>query len=193
MIFVKILGYFVDSGNSFGPDFISFRKNPLYIPILPNLSIRACTSIESIAGNAGYDSLNDSKLYNLGKKLHDQLNNLANDSKCPKFKNEDDLCSFHNADNEIEKCPLVELFSQFYIIVYIPQKRIDGLDDICWCVVHPDEHERMERILNGTDNPLYDLVHELRYNPNMPTHLGVERKEAQEDFEQKKKQKRELE
>lgn len=81
----------------------------------------------------------------------------------------------------------------YYIIIYEATQKLDGVDALYWCVVHPDEHERMERILNGTDNPLYDLVHELRYNPNMPTHLGVERKEAQEDFEQKKKQKRELE
>lgn len=33
--------------------------------------------------------------------------------------------------------------------------------------VHPDENERMERLLAGTDNPLYDLVHELRYNPRL--------------------------
>jgi hypothetical protein len=58
--------------------------------------------------------------------------------------------------------------------------------DIVWCIVHPEESERMERILNGTDNPLYDFVHELRYNPNISSKLGSEREEAQQDFNQKR-------
>lgn len=193
MIFVKVLGYFVDNGKLFGPSFSSYLEDPLYVPILPNVSIRACSSVESIADNAGYDLLKDEKMYQLSKTLHYALNRLSDNIKCSKFGKEHESCSLQNTHSNFEKCPLVELFSPFYIVTYMPQKRIDGFDDVCWCVVHPDEHERMERILNGTDNPLYDLVHELRYNPNMPTHLGVERKEAQEDFEQKKKQKRELE
>lgn len=61
--------------------------------------------------------------------------------------------------------------------------------DMYWCIVHPEENERMERIISGTDNPLYDFVHELRYNPNISSKLGSEREEAQDDFEQSKKRK----
>jgi hypothetical protein len=39
-------------------------------------------------------------------------------------------------------------------------------------IVHPDEKEHMERFISGTDDPLYDLVHELRYNPNL--RLGMD-------------------
>jgi len=49
-----------------------------------------------------------------------------------------------------------------------------------WYVVHPDENERMERILAGTNNPLYDLVHELRYNPAIA--VGREVETAKNDF-----------
>ncbi len=32
-------------------------------------------------------------------------------------------------------------------------------------IVDPSEHEHMERYLAGTDDPMYDFVHELRNNP----------------------------
>jgi hypothetical protein len=49
-----------------------------------------------------------------------------------------------------------------------------------WCVVHPDERERMERYLSGTHNPLHDLVHELRYNPRVG--VAPEKEDAKERF-----------
>lgn len=32
-------------------------------------------------------------------------------------------------------------------------------------IVHPSEHEHMERFLAGTDDPMYDFVHHLQYAP----------------------------
>jgi hypothetical protein len=57
-----------------------------------------------------------------------------------------------------------------------------------WCLLHPCERERMERHLSGTDSPIYDLVHELRYNP----HVGVdpEKSEAAAHFLEEKRQKK---
>lgn len=48
-------------------------------------------------------------------------------------------------------------------------------------LVHPSEREHMERYLAGTDNPLYDLVNELRYNPNLA--FGSEVRAAEQNFE----------
>ena len=31
--------------------------------------------------------------------------------------------------------------------------------------IDSSEHEHLERYLAGTDDPLYDFVHEIRYNP----------------------------
>jgi len=42
---------------------------------------------------------------------------------------------------------------------------------VCAFLVVASENERMERYLAGTDNPIHDLVHELRYNPNLPTEV----------------------
>jgi len=76
----------------------------------------------------------------------------------------------------------------FYVFPTVVNELDDEKDktSVVWCIVHPEESERMERILAGTDNPLYDLVHELRYNPNISSKLGAEREDAQQDFNQKR-------
>jgi|KBSSwiStaDraftv2_1062776.scaffolds.fasta_scaffold47343_2 hypothetical protein len=53
-----------------------------------------------------------------------------------------------------------------------------------WCsvLVATHEHPRMERLLNGKSNPLYDFLEELRWNPN--TALAPAIKEAAERFKQ---------
>lgn len=51
-------------------------------------------------------------------------------------------------------------------------------------IVHPCEYERMERFLAGTEDPMYDLVHELRYNPNIK--LSSEIQEAESHFKKHK-------
>jgi len=55
-------------------------------------------------------------------------------------------------------------------------------------MLDPAEREHMDRFLTGTDNPLYDLVHELRYNPTIG--LGADKDAARADFEGKKRKKR---
>lgn len=47
-------------------------------------------------------------------------------------------------------------------------------------LLHPCEREHMERYLAGTDDPMYDFVHELRYGPNAMG--GRERSEAKDDL-----------
>lgn len=53
-----------------------------------------------------------------------------------------------------------------------------------WAVVHFEERERMERYLAGTHNPLYDLVHELRYNPVVG--VAPEKEAAKTNFDNNK-------
>ena len=50
-------------------------------------------------------------------------------------------------------------------------------------IVHSSEREHMERYLAGTDDPLYDYVHHLKYNPAN----GSEALAAQENFEMRQK------
>ncbi len=47
-------------------------------------------------------------------------------------------------------------------------------------LMHPCEREHMERYLAGTDDPMYDFVHELRYGANALG--GREKLEAKEDL-----------
>jgi hypothetical protein len=52
-------------------------------------------------------------------------------------------------------------------------------------IIHPDEKEHVERFLAGTDDPLYDFIHELRYNPKFM--LGNDVEEAKNEFTKKRK------
>lgn len=49
--------------------------------------------------------------------------------------------------------------------------------------IDSSEHEHLERYLAGTDDPLYDFVHEIRYNPAW---VGGDVKKAQAHFAQAK-------
>ena len=51
-------------------------------------------------------------------------------------------------------------------------------------IVHPSEKEHMERYLAGTDDPMYDFVHELRYNPD--SLFGKEKEAAESHFKKHK-------
>ncbi len=56
----------------------------------------------------------------------------------------------------------------------------------CEYILDPSEHEHMERYLAGTDDPMYDFVHELRHNPRaLPT--STELAEATERFNKRPK------
>ncbi len=71
---------------------------------------------------------------------------------------------------------------------------IDGNDfrvmPVCSYYLHPCEKEHMERYLAGTDDPMYDFVHELRYNPRA-MFLSPDLQSAREDFEGKKRRRQE--
>jgi hypothetical protein len=61
-----------------------------------------------------------------------------------------------------------------------------ALVDNDWCYIHPDEKDHVERFMAGTDNPLYDLVHELRFNPQYGLDTEVQRAKV-EQMEKKRK------
>ena len=81
------------------------------------------------------------------------------------------------------KCDLPLVFPLYEVSVYCHQNK-----DSRRYMLAPGEREHMDRFLAGTDNPLYDLVHELRYNPRIG--LGMEKEEARTDFEGETSKKR---
>ena len=106
----------------------------------------------------------------MGDKYHTQImTGLADANTCNCDPTSGVVCNKQDASSPHE-CILHE-YLPFYVIS-VAQK-----GDY---MVHPCERERMERILNGTDDPMYDLVHELRYNPHVG--IGSELKEAKNDF-----------
>lgn len=130
-------------------------------------------------------------------EFHGVLANLFTSTACEWKSGKKEMCSFCSwkYESKLPPCPIAEALGSFYVFPYVPDPNIDRVTvsdpfwvgdfeaTLFWCIVHPDERERMERILGGTDNPIYDLVHELRYNPNITNQLGGERREAKEDLE----------
>lgn len=95
----------------------------------------------------------------------------------------------HLPKDEFSDFPSYFVYLKDSDIVYPPDfTEVDEQKQGVWCLLHPCERERMERHLNGTDSPIYDLVHELRYNP----HVGVdpEKSEAAAHFLEEKRQKK---
>lgn len=92
-------------------------------------------------------------------------------------------------------CDELTAFPSYFVylkdsnIVYPPDvTEVDEQKQGVWCLLHPCERERMERHLSGTDSPIYDLVHELRYNPHVG--VGPEKSEAAAHFLEEKRQKK---
>lgn len=84
------------------------------------------------------------------------------------------------------KCP--DLDGQYYHCScdygpWFPIYILTTEDKSKYCL-HPDEREHMERFLAGTDNPIYDLVHELRFNPLFGLDKDI-RKAKEEDKKRK--------
>jgi len=106
------------------------------------------------------------------------------------YKRKKELGPFYDIEAHVEcKCKdgncitnqsVVCIHARFPIyMIYVNKKR--------YLVVF-SEYEKLERILEGTDNPMYEFVHELRYNPNSFM-KGRELQEAEKDFEVNKKHK----
>ena len=55
------------------------------------------------------------------------------------------------------------LFREF--VDYMSYRAKYTAPETCDYLLDPSEHEHMERYLAGTDDPMYDFVHELRHNP----------------------------
>ncbi len=112
--------------------------------------------------------------------LHGVLNELV-EKKC-----DAPLCRFYTYGNGVPECVALAQLR----IIYTVHGKHNWYEGNGWYVVHPDERERMERILAGTDNPLYDLVHELRYNPAVGA-VGRDVAEAREHFDGNKRSRKE--
>lgn len=189
MSFVKILGYLVKKDRHI--DACYFMDNYVtYKPIETSYPVYVCATFDTVLEATGtMDELEDLPVTaGLFHSRLKELNESLGTSDCCS-----QICSLLSNDGDNPVCVLKETYGPFYVFPYTPKKTIDcayevSQEKIYWCIAHPDEKERMERILNGTNNPLYDLVHELRYNPAIPARLSVERREAKEDFEQKKRQ-----
>ena len=81
-----------------------------------------------------------------------------------------------------KKCAYTKLLPLYIITCKTHLKHYDiDLNEIPYLqyVVHPKENDRMQRIIDGTHDPIYDLVHELRYNPT----IGIEVRQAKKRFE----------
>jgi hypothetical protein len=199
---IKLLGSFVETDEQDADLLLSFISYPgftKYYPLDTSLPVYVCKNVRAMFSAVGYSfcGVDDERYRRFLEESHTELESLDDAlPKCENFKFPEkegekmDVCSFCRQD--AESCPLEKAYGPFYLFPYIAKKIIDPelKGSVYWCIAHPDERQRMERILNGTDNPIYDLVHELRYNPSMPVHLGAERRAAKEDFEQQKKRQR---
>ena len=47
-------------------------------------------------------------------------------------------------------------------------------------LVHPDDYDKVERIVNCTLDPIHDLIHELRYHPVIGIDANIARKRHRE-------------
>jgi hypothetical protein len=52
--------------------------------------------------------------------------------------------------------------------------------DGIYSIIHPDDYEKVERIINCTLDPIHDLIHELRYHPVIGIDANIARKRHRE-------------
>ena len=196
MSFVKVLGFIgVNNKTKEWSQFYDYDHTE-YMPLPTSRSVKLV--------NGTYELFhilrqpNEGILRQICWQFHGVLATLFNSPLCEWDDDDDKICSFScwKEKSKLPLCPIEKALGSFYVFPYVPDPNIDDLivadsfyssdfeATLFWCIVHPDERERMERILAGTDNPIHDLVHELRYNPNITTQLGGERREAKEDLEQ---------
>ena len=67
---------------------------------------------------------------------------------------EEEQCSCKE-DQELSSCLRIQALFPVYLLV-------PHTNDAMY-IAHPSEREHVERFIAGTDNPLYDYVHELRF------------------------------
>lgn len=161
-------------------DNYGFIEDNCYVPLSTATSIVRCYDIDDLVSSSTED-MDDFKT-DIRSEIHAALNGFCVTCKC-----EETDCIM------AEFCALRAKYAPYYFA------RVKCKDDdhpwiekgkFAWYLIHPDERERMERILNGTDNPLYDLVHQLMYNPDvLPAEMIRSRREAKEHFEEQKKRK----
>lgn len=196
MKYVRVLGCFIQNKDDeyvykINEEFTRFFTKT-WIPLnesCPIYSFDNSYEVDDIMHAADFPDYigEDEVTYRIASSLHQCLELLSQEVICgklpPEAKEGEDFCSMLRDGLKI--CPFAAHYGPFYMFPYKPKKKANAHQDeteLWWCIVHPDERDRMERILGGTDNPLHDLVHELRYNPN----ISFEREEAKRDFESKK-------
>ena len=208
---VRIFGYFYQESNTCGETLDLLCQDQLsvavYVPLPTSATIYKIQHPDDLCVIDTFDEIWETEeSYGGLQWFHDICENMKRCDECPwrpftgtdcfDAEEEKDLpCYFfyHSGHEETKKtrpCPYITFLFPFYVFPAEPPITNTKDTKLYWYVVHPDENERMERILNGTDNPLYDLVHELRYNPAISSGLSTERKEAKDRFEENTGQKR---
>lgn len=94
--------------------------------------------------------------------IHDEVNDWAP---------VEDKCGVDNCAGLPGMC-LLNKMAPFYEISV--EKR-NGVGTLLQFMVHPDESERMQRIVAGTDNPMWDYVFQLQFNPDIGSHPVTKR------------------
>jgi hypothetical protein len=74
--------------------------------------------------------------------------------------------------NDLSECKLKEDGSRTCVYELVAKNKVKLINVLnghaskrVYYILHPSEHEHIKRCLAGTDDPMYDFVHELRYNP----------------------------
>ena len=166
----------------------------VYIPKNHIVAVRkfeTCSShfyTDSIFTNAGATGFPDvtKEMFQIWHKqmCSDHLYN--DDQECP--------CGLDKEKNVEEDCLFVKEMFPLYEVVVENKMRLTVCGDkttfkTFTYLLDPSEREHMERYLAGTDDPMYDFVHELRYNPNRAFPASPELEKVKSDFENNKKRK----
>ncbi len=163
----------------------SWNTRLAYMPLSSALSIRCTTSDRWITrchpdNNVDWTAFEFDYADSEREKTLIELHNVLNECITDKEHMCDDTnaaCAFTVLDNV--PCNIMKHLFPLYTILAHETSNND-MKFIGWFVVHPDERDRMERILAGTNDPIHDLVHELRYNPALA--LGADVSDARDNF-----------
>lgn len=198
-MWVRTIGC-IQEHKSLDPEYISgWNRNRCYISLSSAVSVHICNTLSDLQGLTGNWTESPKAVFDVACKVHECL--CAHNETCtcmcqllPKdyekwYAGETKGCTMFPVDvydtTDVIECAVHTQYAPYYFVAVKPNAA-DNKDGykILWHLIHPDEREHMERILAGTDNPIYDLVHELRYNPR----VGIaDVAEAKADFESKKR------
>jgi hypothetical protein len=127
------------------------KANDLHVRVADIVYIRTWDSVRDMT---------DGILCRFGS-IHSEVNDWAADGA---------KCGVENCAGLPGTCPL-NAMAPFYEI------SVNGKGGaLLQFMVHPEESERMQRIVAGTDNPMWDYVFQLQFNPDIGSHPATKRK-----------------